>query len=51
MVNEIEKCKYEQTLRELMDTDEETLKNLYNKREIEPEEADEDWTPKDKIYL
>jgi heterodisulfide reductase subunit C len=51
MVNEIEKGKYEQTLRELMDTDEETLKNLYNKREIEPEEADEDWTPKDKIYL
>jgi hypothetical protein len=38
-------------LRALMDTDEETLKNLYNQREIEPEQAGEDWTPKDKTYL
>jgi hypothetical protein len=38
-------------LRGLMDTDEETLKDLYNEREIEPEQADEDWTPKDKTYL
>jgi ferredoxin len=51
MVKEIEKGKYEQMLRELMDTDEEALKNLYNKREIEPEQADEDWTPKEKTYL
>jgi ferredoxin len=51
MVKEVEKGKYEQMLRGLMDTDEETLKDLYNKREIEPEQADEDWTPKDKTYL
>jgi len=38
-------------LRELMDTDEEALKNLYNGREIEPEQADEDWIPKEKTYL
>jgi hypothetical protein len=51
MVKEVEKSKYEQMLRELMDTDEEALKNLYNAREVEPEQADEDWTPKDKTYL
>jgi hypothetical protein len=51
MVKEIEKGKYEQMLRELMDTNEESLKDLYNKREIEPEQAAEDWTPKDKTYL
>jgi hypothetical protein len=38
-------------LRELMDTNEESLKDLYNKREIEPEQGDEEWTPKDKTYL
>jgi hypothetical protein len=51
VVKEVEKGKYEQMLRALMDTDEETLKNLYNQREIEPEQAGEDWTPKDKTYL
>jgi ferredoxin len=51
MVKEVEKDKYEQMLRGLMDTDEEALKNLYNAREVEPEQADEDWTPKDKTYL
>ena len=51
MVKEVEKGKYEQMLRGLMDTDEEGLKDLYNKREIEPEQADEDWIPKDKTYL
>ncbi len=51
MVKEVEKDKYEQMLRELMDTDEEALKNLYNTREIEPEQADEDWIPKEKTYL
>jgi hypothetical protein len=38
-------------LRGLMDTDEEALKKLYNEREIEPEQAGEEWTPKDKTYL
>ena len=50
-MKDIEKGKYEQMLRELMDSDEETLKNLYTKREMEPEQADEDWIPKDKTYL
>jgi len=50
-VKEVGKGKYEQMLRGLMDTDEETLKKLYNEREIEPEQADEEWTPKDKTYL
>jgi L-lactate utilization protein LutB len=51
VVKEVEKGKYEQMLRALMDTDEETLKNLYNQREIEPEQAGEDWIPKDKTHL
>jgi ferredoxin len=51
MFKEVEKGKYEQMLRGLMDTNEEELKNLYNAREVEPEQADEDWTPKDKTYL
>jgi hypothetical protein len=51
MVKEIRKGKFEQMLRGLMDTDEEALKTLYNEREIEPEQADENWTPKDKMYL
>jgi len=51
MVKEVGKGKFEQGLRELMDADEDTLKNLYNEREIEPEQADENWTPKVKQYL
>jgi hypothetical protein len=38
-------------LRQLMDTDEETLKNLYTAREIEPEQAGEDWTPQYTTFL
>jgi len=34
-----------------MKTDEETLKELYTKREIEPEQGDENWIPKDKSHL
>jgi len=34
-----------------MNTDEEALKELYTAREVEPEQADEHWTPKDKTYL
>jgi len=51
MVQAVEKGKYDQMLRKLTDTDEERLKDLYNKREIEPEQADEDWIPKEKTYL
>jgi len=38
-------------LKELMNADEETLKKLYTAREVEPEQADEYWIPKDKTYL
>jgi hypothetical protein len=38
-------------VKDLMAADEESLKRLYTEREIEPEQADEDWTPKDKTYL
>jgi len=51
MVKKVEAGRYEQMLKELMSTDEETLKKLYTAREIEPEQADEYWTPKDKTYL
>jgi heterodisulfide reductase subunit C len=51
MVKELEKGKYDQMLKGLMDSDEETLKKLYSDREIEPEQAGEDWVPKDKMYL
>jgi heterodisulfide reductase subunit C len=51
MVDVVEKGRYEQMLRKLMDTDEDTLKRLYNEREMEPEQADESWTPEDKTYL
>ena len=51
MAEETRKGKYEQMLRQLMETDEETLKKLYTSREVEPEQADEFWTPKDNTYL
>lgn len=51
MVKRIEEGRYEDMLRDLMDSDEETLKKLYTSREIEPDQADEYWTPKDKNYL
>ena len=51
MVKDIERGKFEGGLRELMDTDEDTLKELYTKRELEPEQGDESWTPTDKTYL
>jgi heterodisulfide reductase subunit C len=51
MVKMVEAGRYDPMLKELMNTDEETLKKLYTAREIEPEQADEYWTPKDKTYL
>ena len=51
MVKEVESGKYEPMLKELMDTDEETLKKIYTAREIEPEQAGEDWIPKDKTIF
>ena len=51
MVKDIERGKFEEGVRKLMDTDEETLKSLYTDREIEPEQGGENWTPKEKTYL
>jgi CO dehydrogenase/acetyl-CoA synthase alpha subunit len=51
MVKQIEEGKYTKMVKDLMAADEESLKRLYTEREIEPEQADEDWTPKDKTYL
>lgn len=51
MVQEIEGGRFDPMLKDLMKTDEETLKKLYTARENEPEQADEFWTPKDKTYL
>ena len=51
MVKRIEEGRYDKMLEELMSTDEETLKQLYTSREIEPEQTGEDWTPKDKTNL
>jgi len=50
-VKAVEEKKYEKMLKELMVAGEDTLKDLYNMREMEPEQADDDWVPKDKTYL
>ena len=44
-IREIEEGKYHQPLRNLMGAKPEKLRNLYKEREIEPEMAEEDWTP------
>jgi len=51
VAQEVEKGRYEQMVRQLMDTNEETLRDLYNQREMEPEQVDEEWMPKDHTYL
>jgi heterodisulfide reductase subunit C len=51
VVETVKSGKYEEMLNGLMETDEEKLKELYTKREIEPEQDDEQWVPKDKTYL
>jgi heterodisulfide reductase subunit C len=51
MVRRIEEGHYEKMLKDLMETDEESLKRLYTSRQIEPEQDDEDWAPKDKTFL
>ena len=51
MVKGVETGKFDPMLKELMEADEETLKKIYTAREVEPEQADEFWTPKDKTYL
>ncbi len=43
--------KYDGMLRKLMEVDTEELRKLYMKREMEPEEAKEDWVPAETQYL
>lgn len=51
MVKQIEEGRYQSMLEDLMKTDEDQLKKLYNEREIEPEEVGEDWIPRETQYL
>ena len=51
VAKKVEQGRYEQMVRQLMDANEETLRDLYNKREMEPEQVDEEWMPKDHTYL
>jgi ferredoxin len=46
-IREIEEGKYDQPLKTLMGAEPEKLRNLYKGREIEPEMAEEDWTPEE----
>ena len=50
-VKNVEEKKYEEGLKKLMDASEDELKKLYVEREVEPEMADESWTPEKKEYL
>lgn len=50
-VSEIEDEKFEEPLRKIMSVSTDELKKLYKNREIEPEMADEDWTPQDGRYV
>jgi heterodisulfide reductase subunit C len=51
MVKQVETGRYDAMLKRLMETDEETLKDIYTAREIEPERTGEDWVPQDKTHL
>jgi len=51
MVEQVNQDRYNSMLQSLMKVDEESLKEFYNKREMEPERTGEEWTPKDKTYL
>jgi len=51
MVEQVNQDRYNSMLQELMKVEEDALKELYNKREMEPERTGEEWTPKDKTYL
>lgn len=50
-VENIEKGKYSKGLKDIKKMDLKALKKAYNEREIEPDMADEDWTPKDVRYI
>jgi len=43
--------RYDRYLQELMQTDEDELRRVYQEREVEPDMAGEDWLPSDTQYL
>ncbi|MBW1646078.1 MAG: 4Fe-4S dicluster domain-containing protein, partial [Deltaproteobacteria bacterium] len=49
-VEEVNAGKYDEMLQKLVAADEETLRQAYVEREMEPQE-DVDWEPQDKTYL
>jgi ferredoxin len=50
-IREIEKGRFDRPLENLMRAGKEKIVALYKEREIEPDMADEDWTPEDARYL
>lgn len=50
-VKNVEEKKYDEGLQKLMKAGVEELKKIYVAREVEPEMADDSWTPKDSEYL
>jgi Fe-S oxidoreductase len=50
-VKNVEGKKFDKALQELKKKDLETLKKIYKSLEIEPDMADESWTPTDKSFL
>lgn len=50
-VENVEKDKYDKSLKAIKKMDLEALKKAYNDREIEPDMAEEFWEPKDKTYI
>jgi heterodisulfide reductase subunit C len=51
VVEQIEAGRYDTAVEDLMGASEDELRRLYTEREMEPEEADEDWTPEDTSRL
>jgi heterodisulfide reductase subunit C len=51
MVNEIEEGRHKAMMEDLVRASEDELRKLYAEREMEPEEADETWTPKDTSHM
>jgi ferredoxin len=50
-VDNVEKGKYDKSLKAIKKMDLESLKKAYNDREIEPDMAEEFWEPDDKTYI
>lgn len=50
-VDNVKKGKFDKAIKALKKLDLEALKEVYNEREVEPDMAEEDWTPEDKTYI